>query len=71
MASNSTLMIQPATFGGYSREIGAFGGLQDVELAARCPPDVQKNTRIVVVCGVPGFKAAPQAAAARVDTCLP
>ncbi|PSS06687.1 hypothetical protein M430DRAFT_194767 [Amorphotheca resinae ATCC 22711] len=29
-----------------------------VEFAARCPPDVQKDTRIVAVCGIPDFGAA-------------
>jgi len=46
-------MLQPSSFGGY-------GGLEGVEFAARCPPDVQKDTRIVAVCGIPDFKAAPQ-----------
>ena len=53
-------MVQPASFGGYGRQTGIYGGLEGVEFAARCPPDVQKDTRIVAVCGIPEFKAAPQ-----------
>jgi hypothetical protein len=53
-------MLQPASFGGYGRQTGVYGGLKGVEFAARCPPDVQKGTRIVAVCGIPGAKAAPQ-----------
>jgi hypothetical protein len=53
-------MLQPASFGGYGRQTGIYGGLQGVEFAARCPPDVQKNTRIVAVCGIPDSNAAPQ-----------
>jgi hypothetical protein len=53
-------MMQPASFGGYGRQTGTYGGLEGVEFAARCPPDVQKDTRIVAVCGIPDFKAAPQ-----------
>jgi hypothetical protein len=36
--------------------------IEGVEFAARCPPDVQKNTRIVAVrvCGIPVSDAAPQ-----------
>jgi hypothetical protein len=52
-------MIQPASFEGYRRQTGAYGGIQGVEFAARCPPDVQKNTRIIAVCGIPDAKAAP------------
>ncbi|KIN06972.1 hypothetical protein OIDMADRAFT_150218 [Oidiodendron maius Zn] len=53
-------MLQPASFGGYGRQTGIYGGLEGVEFAARCPPDVQKDTRIVAVCGIPDSKAAPQ-----------
>ncbi|KAH8588568.1 hypothetical protein B0O99DRAFT_638995 [Bisporella sp. PMI_857] len=60
MASSSTPMLQPASFGGYGRQTGTYGGLEGVEFAARCPPDVQKDTRIVAVCGIPASKAAPQ-----------
>ncbi|TAQ85596.1 hypothetical protein B7494_g6083 [Chlorociboria aeruginascens] len=55
----STSMIQPASFGGYGRQTGSYGGLEGVEFAARCPPDVQKGTRIVALCGIPGEEAAP------------
>jgi hypothetical protein len=53
-------MLQPASFGGYGRQTGIYRGLEGVEFAARCPPDVQKDTRIVAVCGIPDFMAAPQ-----------
>jgi hypothetical protein len=52
-------MLQPASFEGYSRQTGIYGELQGVEFAARCPPDVQKNTRIVAVCSIPESDAAP------------
>jgi len=45
-------MLQPATYGGYGRQTGIYGGLEGVEFAARCPPDVQRNTRIIAVCGI-------------------
>jgi hypothetical protein len=60
MASSSSLMVQPAFFGGYGRQTGIYGGLGGVEFAARCPPDVQKGTRIVAVCGIPDSRASPQ-----------
>jgi len=53
-------MLQPASFEGYGRQAGTYGGLEGVEFTAKCPPDAQKDTRIVAVCGIPGFKAAPQ-----------
>ena len=54
-------MVQPTSLGGYGRQKGTSGGLEGVEFAARCPPDVQKNTRIVAVCAVSDFAdAAPQ-----------
>jgi hypothetical protein len=53
-------MLQPASYGGYGRQTGIYGGLEGVEFAAICPPDVQKGTRIVAVCGIPDADAAPQ-----------
>ena len=37
-----------------------YGGLEGVEFASRCPPDVQKGTRIIAVCGITESTAAPQ-----------
>lgn len=51
--------IQPSSFGGYGRGTGIYGRIDGIEFAARCPPDVQRNTRIVAVCGIPGKSAAP------------
>jgi hypothetical protein len=53
-------MLQPAAFGGHGRQTGIYGGLEGVEFAARCPPDVQKDTRIIAACGIPECDAAPQ-----------
>jgi hypothetical protein len=44
----------------HPRQTGPYGGLEVVEFAARCPLDVQKNIRIVAVCGIPVPDAAPQ-----------
>jgi hypothetical protein len=52
--------ITPATFGGYGRQAGPYGGLQGVEFTARCPPDVQRNTRIIAVCGISEATASPK-----------
>ncbi|KUJ17161.1 uncharacterized protein LY89DRAFT_718821 [Mollisia scopiformis] len=60
MTSSSSEMVQPAAYGGYGRQTGLYGGLQGVEFAAKCPPDVQKNTRIIAVCGIPEIDAGPQ-----------
>jgi hypothetical protein len=53
-------MIQPASFGGYGRQKGLYGGLEGVRFASRCPPDIQKNTRIIAICGIPKEMASPQ-----------
>jgi hypothetical protein len=60
MAASSSAMLQPTSFGEYSRQTGIYGGPEGVEFAAICPPDVQKDTRIVAVCGIPDSGAAPQ-----------
>jgi hypothetical protein len=52
-------LIKPAKFGGYGRQAGLPGSannLKDVEFSLRCPPDIQPNTRIVVVCGVNNYE---------------
>ncbi|KAL2063113.1 hypothetical protein VTL71DRAFT_6185 [Oculimacula yallundae] len=60
MASSSQEKLQPAAHGGYGRQTGPYGGLQGVEFASRCPPDIQKNTRIIAVSGVIESRASPK-----------
>jgi hypothetical protein len=51
--------VQPASYGGLGRQTGIYGGIQGVEFAAKCPPDIQEQTRIIAVCGIPGSDASP------------
>jgi len=60
MGFSSQRKLQPATFGGYGRQTGIYAGLEGDEFAARCPPDVQKNTRVVAICGITDETAASQ-----------
>ena len=50
---HSTKTLSPSDFGGHGRQSGDKGGLIGKEFVAYCPPDVQPNTRIIAVCGIP------------------
>jgi hypothetical protein len=53
-------MIDLSKFGGYSRETGLPTGLAGKEFVSHCPPGIQKNARIIAVCGIPYNHASPQ-----------
>jgi hypothetical protein len=60
MSMNNPPTVKPAAFGGYGRQKGPYGSLENLEFVSKCPPDIQRNTRIVAVCGIPASRAAPQ-----------
>ncbi|XMA19745.1 hypothetical protein WAI453_012536 [Rhynchosporium graminicola] len=59
-SSSASTMLQPVPLGGYGRNTGLYGGLEGLEYASCVPPDVQKNSRIIAVCGIPQERASPQ-----------
>jgi hypothetical protein len=48
--------INPANIRGFARDPSHTDGLMHGEFAAKCPPDVQPNTRIIAVCGISDIK---------------
>jgi hypothetical protein len=50
--SSSSKQINPSTYGAFGRDVSPLGGLEEKEFSTRCSPDVQPNTRIIVVCGI-------------------
>jgi hypothetical protein len=46
---------KPADYGGFGKQHGPYGGLQDREFRCYCPPDIQPSARIIAVCGVNDF----------------
>ncbi|EPE27324.1 hypothetical protein GLAREA_03239 [Glarea lozoyensis ATCC 20868] len=59
MASSHITKVQPSSCGGYGRQPGPYGGIEGIEFTAQCPPDIQKGTRVIAVCGIPESMAAP------------
>lgn len=53
-----TQKISPATIGGYGRQAGEHGGLGSVGYSTRCPPEIQRDSRIIAVCGVNDYENA-------------
>lgn len=71
--SESSHKLTPSNFGGYGRQSGEMCGLIDdenkpKEFVAFCPPDVQRNARIIAVCGTPDIRNHSSPAITQIST---